>query len=329
MKKAAVPSILVAVVLLALGVTAEAQQSKKVPRIGILWPFLSTVGPPFAEAFQQGLHNLGYVEGQNIAIEYRYSEGKDSRLPDLAAELVRLKVDAIFAPTTTAALAAKNATNEIPIITAAAADPVGSGLVATLARPGGNVTGLSLLASLEISGKQLELLKEALPKLTRVAVLADPSSLPTAGLLKEAEQAARSLGLQLRVVEARDPNELEGAFATIKKEHTANALLVIGAPFIGSNPRIVSFATSSRLPAMYPYAESVDGGGLMSYGPNRPDLFRRAAIYVDKILKGTKPADLPVEQPTKFEFVINLKTAKQLGLTIPQSVLFRADRVIK
>ena len=307
---------------------AEAQQAKKVPRIGVLWPFLPTVGPPLAEAFRQGLRNLGYVEGQNIAIEYRYSEGKDSRLPDLAGELVRLKVDVIFAPTTTAALAAKNATSEIPIITATAGDHVGSGLAASLARPGGNVTGLSLLASLEISGKQLELLKEALPKLIRVVALADPANPPTAGLLKAAEQAARSLGVQLRVVEARDPNELEGAFSTIKKEH-AGALLVIASPFIGGNPRIVSFATSSRLPAMYPYTESVDVGGLMSYGPNRPDLFRRAATYVNKILKGTKPADLPIEQPMKFEFVINLKTAKQLGLTIPQSVLYRADRVIK
>ena len=319
--------LLIAALLFVVSI-AEAQQPKKVPRIGVLWPFLPTVGPPLAEAFRQGLRNLGYVEGQNIAIEYRYSEGKDSRLPDLASELLRLKVDAIFAPSTTAALAAKNATNEIPIITATAADPVGSGLIANLAHPGGNVTGLSLLASLEISGKQLELLKEALPKLTRVAVLADPASPPTAGLVKEAEQAARSLGVQLRVVETRDPNELEGAFSTIKKEHVG-ALLVIASPFIGSNPRIVSFATSSRLPAMYPYTESVDAGGLMSYGPNRPDLFRRAAVYVDKILKGANPANLPVEQPTKFEFVVNLKAAKQIGLTIPPTVLARADKVIK
>jgi putative ABC transport system substrate-binding protein len=328
MNKAGWSSILVAAMLFALYIPAHAQQPKKVPRIGVLWPFLPVVGLPLAEAFRQGLRNLGYVEGGNIAIEYRNSEGTDSRLPDLAGELLRLQVDVIFAPTTTAALAAKNATSEIPIITATAADPVGSGLVRSLARPGGNVTGLSLLASLEISGKQLELLKEVLPKLTRLAVLADPSSPPTAGLLKEAEQAARSLGVQLRVVEARDPNGLENAFSTIKRER-AGALLVIAAPFIGSNPRIVSFATSSRLPAMYPYTEAVDAGGLMSYGPNRPDLFRRAATYVDKILKGTKPADLPVEQPTKFEFIINLRTAKQIGLTIPQSVLYRADRVIK
>ena len=314
--------------LLGVSFPAGAQQLEKIPRVGVLWPFLPTVGPPLAEAFQQGLSHLGYVGGRNIAIAYRYSNGNDSYLANLAAELVRLKVEIIFAPTTTAALAAKYATSEIPIITATAADPVGSGLVGSLARPGGNVTGLSLLASLEISGKQLELIKETLPKVTHVAVLADPASPPTAGLLKEAEQAARPLGVQLRIFEARNPNELEGAFPEIKKEH-ADALVVIAAPFIGSNPRIVSFATSSRLPAMYPYTEAVDAGGLMSYGPNRSDLFRRAAGYVDKILKGAKSADLPVEQPTKFELVINLKTAKQIGLTIPPNVLARADRVIR
>ena len=327
-KKARIVGIFVCTVLFTFYLSADAQQTKKIPRVGVLWPFLPTVGPPFAEAFRQGLRNLGYVEDRNISIEYRYSEGNDSHLPDLAHELLRLKVDVIFAPTTAAALAAKNVTSEIPIITAAAADPVDSGLVSSLARPGGNVTGLSLLAGLEISGKQLQLIKEVLPKLTRVVVLADPASPPTAGLLKEIHQAARSLGVQLRVVEARDPNELESAFPTIKKER-ADALVVIGSPFIGSNPQIVSFAAKSRLPAMYPYNEAVDGGGLISYGPNRPDLFRRAAIYVDKILKGAKPADLPVEQPTKFELVINLKTAKQIGLTIPPNVLARADRVIR
>ena len=272
--------------------SAEAQQPKKVPRVGVLWPFLPTVGPPLAEAFRQGLRNLGYVEDRNISIEYRYSEGNDLHLPDLAGELLHLKIDIIFAPTTAAALAAKNVTSEIPIITATAADPVGSGLVRSLARPGGNVTGLSLLASLEISGKQLQLIKEALPKLTRVVVLADPASPPTAGLLKEIHQAARSLGVQLHVVEARDPNELEGAFSAIKKER-ADALVVIAAPLIGSNPRIVSFAEKTRLPVMYPYTEAVDGGGLMSYGPNRPDLFRRAATYVDKILKGANLLTFP------------------------------------
>ncbi len=319
---------LITAILLGLTHQAEAQQQKKTPRIGVLWPFLPTVGPPLAEAFHQGLHNLGYIEGENIVVEYRNSEGKDSRLPELASELLRLKVDVIFAPTTTSALAAKHETSEIPIITATAGDPVGSGLVSSLAQPGGNVTGLSLLATLEMSGKQLELLKETIPKLSHAAVLADPANPPTVGLLNAAEQAARSLGVQLRILQARDPKELETAFSTIKKER-AGALLVIAAPFLGGNPRIVSFATAIRLPAIYPYSESVDAGGLMSYGPSRPDLFRRAAIYVDKILKGAKPANLPVEQPEKFEFVINLKTANQIGLTIPPNVLARADRVIR
>jgi putative ABC transport system substrate-binding protein len=268
------------------------------------------------------------VEGANIIIEHRYSDGKDSRLAELAGELVHLNVDVIFAPTTTAAVTAKKVTSAIPIIVAIAADPVGSMLIASLARPGGNITGVSLLATLEMSGKQLELLKDVLPKLTRVAVLADPTSPPTIGLLKAAEQAAGSMGVQLRLVQARDLNALESAFFSIEREH-AGALLVIAAPFLGSNPRIVSFAANIRLPAIYPYSEAVDAGGLMSYGPNRPDLFRRAAGYVDKILKGAKPADLPVEQPEKFELVVNLKTAKQIGLTIPPNVLARADRVIK
>jgi putative ABC transport system substrate-binding protein len=256
------------------------------------------------------------------------ADGEQGRLPALVAELVRLKVDLIVADSTPAALAAKKATRTIPIVAVTVADPVGSGLVDSLARPGGNVTGLSLVASLEISGKQLELLKEALPKLTHIAVLADPTNPPTAGFLKEAEQAARPLGVQLRVFEARDPNELDGAFSAIRKEHPG-ALLVIASPFIGFNSRIVSFAISNRLPAMYPYRDSVDAGGLMSYGPNRADLYHRAATYVDKILKGRKPAELPVEQPMKFEFIINLNAAKQIGLTIPPYVLSRADRVIR
>jgi putative ABC transport system substrate-binding protein len=318
--------LVLVVIFLAISFQAEAQQTKKVHRIGYL-----TTGAGATtntEAFRRGLRELGYVEGKNIIIEYRRAEGKFDRLPDLAAELVRLKVDLIVAPQTPAALAAKRATETIPIITVGPADPVGSGLVASLARPEGNVTGLSLVAGLEISGKQLELLKEALPKLTHVAVLTNPANQPTAGFLKEAELAARSLGVQLRAFEARDPNELDGAFSAIRKDRPG-ALLVIAAPFIGTNSRIVSFATSNRLPAMYPYGESVDAGGLMSYGPNQPDLYHRAATYVDKILKGAKPAELPVEQPMKFEFVINLNAAKQIGLTIPPSVLYRADKVIK
>jgi ABC-type uncharacterized transport system substrate-binding protein len=307
---------------------AEAQQPTNIPRIGYLSTAIPDVESPRVEAFRQGLREHGYIEGKNIIIEYRRAERKLDRLPDLAAELVGLKVDLIVTNTTPAALAAKKATQTIPIIVITAADPVGSGLAASLARPGGNVTGLSLVAGLEMSGKQLELLKEAVPKLTRVAVLANPANPPTAGFLKEAELAARSLGVQLRVLEARNPDELDGAFSAMKKERPGG-LLVIAATFIGINSQIVSFATINRLPAMYPYRESVDEGGLMSYGPNQPDLYRRAATYVDKILKGTKPAELPVEQPMKFEFVINLKAAKQIGLTIPPNVLARADKVIR
>jgi putative ABC transport system substrate-binding protein len=225
-------------------------------------------------------------------------------------------------------LAAKKATRRIPIVLVAAADPEGSGLVATLARPGENVTGITLVPGLEMSGKQLELLKQALPKLTHVAAVANPANPPTAGFVKEAELAARSLAVELRVVNARNDNELDDAFFTIKKHHPG-ALLVIAAPFLGTNSRIVSFATSNRLPAMYPYRNAVEIGGLMSYGPNQADMYRRAAAYVDKILKGSRPAEVPVEQPTKFEFVINLKAAKQIALTIPPNVLALANEVIK
>ena len=320
--------------LVAVYLPAEAQQTKKIPTIGYL-----TIGYPpsearpstLREAFRHGLRELGYVEGKNILIEYRYAEGNSGRFPDLAAELVRLKVDLIVANVTAAAVAAKKATQTIPIVTVTTADPVGSQLVVSLAHPGGNVTGLSLVAGLAMSGKNLELLKETLPKLTQVAVLADPVAPTTAGFLSEIERAGPSLGVRLRVLEPRDANELDAAFAAIKKERPG-ALLVIPSPMlaIGDYPsRVASFATSNRLPAMYPYSEFVDAGGLMSYGPHQPDLYRRAATYVDKILKGAKPADLPVEQPIKFEFIINLKAAKQIGLTIPPNVLARADKVIR
>jgi len=316
--------------LLATLSPAEAQHPKKLPRIG----FLSFVAHPNSlnpsiKAFRQGLHDLGYVEGQNILIEYRYAEEKADRLPDLAAELIRLKVDIIVAQSTETVVAAKNATNTIPIVMTNSGDPVGGGLVASLARPGGNVTGMSLMPGLEIGGKLLELLKETIPKLTHVAILTNPASRIGGDLLKEIELAARSLGVQLFIAEAREASELDGAFSGIKKAR-AGALLMMPVPIFQVNrSRIVALAASNRIPAMYPYSTLVDAGGLMSYGANLADTHRRAATYVDKILKGAKPADLPVEQPRKFEFVINLKAAEQIGLTIPPNVLARADKVIK
>ncbi len=329
MNKAGLSSILIAVALVAVAVIAEAQQPKKVPRIGFL-----VAGPPSSyptriEAFQQGLRVLGYVEGKNIFIEYRYAEGKLDRLPDLAAELVRLKVDVIvIAGGTPPLLAAKNATRTIPIVFAANADPVGSGFVASLARPGGNITGLSLVAP-ELSGKRLELLKETVPKVSRVAVLLNPTGAAIGALSAETQVAAGSLGVQLQLLEARSPDELDPAFSAMMRERASALVVTQDAMFIDNLTRIVSLAAKSRLPAIYPNSEYVDAGGLMSYGTIINDLYRRAATYVDKILKGRKPADLPVEQPTKFEFIVNLETAKQIGLTIPPNVLARADRVIK
>lgn len=304
---------------------ADAQPAGKAPRVA----YLSSSSAGSVEAFRQGLRELGYVEGRNILLEYRWANGQFDRLPALAAELVGLRVNVIVASNTPAALAAKNATSTIPIILVTSGDPVGSGLVASLARPGGNVTGLSLMPTLAISGKQLELLKEAFPTVTHVAVLANPANPPTAGLLKEIERAARSLEVRLRIIQVRESKEFGDAFATMKNEHVP-ALLVIADPLVADNrDRIVAFAAANRLPASYPYRSFADAGGLMSYGADLSDLQRRAATYVDRILKGAKPAELPIEQPAKFELVVNLKTAKALGLTIPQSLLLRADRVIE
>ena len=308
---------------------AEAQPARKVPRVGYLNASSAASATSAVEAFRQGLRELGYVEGRNIVIEYRWADGGFDRLPALAAELARLPVDVIVAPNTLAALAARKATGTIPIIHVVAGDPVGSGLVASLARPGGNVTGLSLFPTLEIGGKQLALLKEAFPTVKHVAVLANPANPPTAGLVRETELAARSLGLQLRVVQVRESKELDDAFASMKKDRVP-ALSVIPDPLVNDNRgRIVAFAATNRLPAIYPYRTFVDAGGLMSYGVDLTELSRRAATYVDRILKGAKPADLPIEQPTKFEFVVNLKAANALGLTIPPSLLLRADHVIR
>src|SRR5262245_402969 len=324
-------SVLVTLVLAILvpPLAVEGQRAGNVPRVAYLNASSADNAIGVVEAFRQGLRELGYIEGQNIVIEYRWADGRFDRLPALAAELVRLTVDVIVAPNTPAALAAKNATSTIPIILVTSGDPVGSGLVASLARPGGNVTGLSLTPTLAITGKQLELLKQAFSTLSHVAVLANPANPPTADLLTETELAARSLGVQLRVVQVREPKQFDDAFATMKNERVP-ALLVIPDPLVNdSRGRIVAFAATNRLPAIYPYRTFVDAGGLMSFGVDLFDLSRRAATYVDRILKGAKPADLPVEQPTKFELVVNLKTAKTLGLTIPPSVLGRADEVIE
>jgi putative tryptophan/tyrosine transport system substrate-binding protein len=328
MKRAAVPSIIVVVVLLAVGVIGEAQQPKKVPVIGYLSVLSPSSDSARIEAFRQGLRELGYVEGQSLSIEPRYAEGKLDRLPDLAAELVGFNVDVIVAGGSTAIRAAKNATKLIPIVMAHGSDPVALGYVVSLSRPGGNITGLTHLAP-ELGGKRLELLKEMIARLSRVAVLTDPGTGGHGPQIRELEVAAPALGLQLRPMEVRGPNELESAFSAMSVWR-AGAFIGLQQPTLDRlRQRIVDRAAKNRLPAMYPNSEYVETGGLMSYAADIVAMFRRTAVYVDKILKGTKTADLPVEQPTKFEFIINLKTAKQIGLTIPPNVLVRADRVIK
>ena len=316
--------------LLAAPLAAEAQQAVKVPRIGYLAANLPT-GRHLLEAFRQGLRDLGYVEGRNLVIEYRDAEGKLERLPALAAELVALKVDVIVAPTTPATVAAKQATKTIPIVFAAGTDPVMDGLVTSLARPGGNVTGLSSLGP-ELVGKRLELLKQAVPGVDRVAVLWLPGALgerTDKEMLTGADVAARALGVRLQFVEARGADEFARAFSDMSSARAGALAVLPSNRFLREHRRLVDLAAENRLPAVYTSREFVDAGGLMSYGANLADLNRRAATYVDKILKGAKPGDLAVEQPTKFELVINLKTAKALGLTIPQSVLARADEVIQ
>ena len=275
------------------------------------------------------MHEIGYVEGKNIFIEYRYAEGKFDRLPVLAAELVHLKVDVIVAAGgTPAAQAAKNATTTIPVVMVGVADPVALGLVASFARPGANITGLSTMSP-ELSTKRLELVKEIVPNVSRVAVLWNPDYPDAVISMRETKAAAPLLGIKLQFVELREPNDLEQAFSAMKRDR-ADSLVTINSPnIISQSKRVVDFAAKSRLPAMYSFREYVDDGGLMFYGASLTEMYRRAAMYVDKILKGAKPGDLPVEQPTKFEFIINLKAAKQIGLTIPQSVLYQADKVIR
>jgi putative ABC transport system substrate-binding protein len=307
-------------------VVAQAQQPANVPRIGLV-----AGGRGFGsagDAFRQSLRQLGWIAGRNIAIESRLAEASLDKLPQLASELVQLKVSVIVADSDPAARAAKQATRVIPIVVVAVGDPVREGLVSSLARPGGNITGLTSISE-ELSGKRLELLKEAFPKVSRVAVFWNPANASNLLEFREMEVTARTLGLKLQSLEVRGLGDFQAAFARAAKDR-ASALILVRDPLIDSEHfRILDFAVDKRVPSMHGEEQFVEAGGLMSYGPSRVDLFRRAAVYVDKILKGAKPADLPVEQPTKFELVINLKTAKQIGLTIPQSVLFRADKVIK
>ena len=328
-RKAATIIITLALGILFAPLAPDAQRATRVPRIGWLGGPTRESAEPFVQAFQRGLKDLGWVEGQNIVIEWRFAGGRAERLPDLAAELVRLQVDLIVVPSTPTALAAKNATKTIPLVTVGVGDPVGLGLVASLARPGGNITGLTAVVSPEIAGKQLELLKEAAPKVSRAAVLWNPATQGTALFLKETEIAARALGIQLQLLEARSLNDFDGTFAAMATKR-AGALLVLGdVMFVTHRIRLADLAAKGRLPAMYTLREYVEAGGLMSYGPITPELFRRAATYVDKILKGARPADLPIERPSKFELVINLKAARAIGLTIPRSSLLRADQAIE
>src|SRR5215510_4424501 len=304
---------------------AEAQQPKKIPRIGYLGQGAPSPNSPNLEAFREGLRQLGYVEGQNIIIEYRYAESRTERFPELAADLVRLKVDIIVATGTRANLAAKKATSTIPIVMAVSSDPLGSGLVESLARPGGNVTGFSSMGA-DLSGKRLELFREAFPKVRCLAVLWNTTN---NSLLKETLTTAQTLGFKILSLEVRSPEEFDSTFALLTRER-CDGLFTFPSAFMTVNrKRILECAAKNRLPAIYSTEDFVEDGGLMSYATSIRDLHRRAAMYVDRILKGAKPADLPVEQPTKFELVINLKTAKQIGVTIPPEVLARATKLIK
>jgi putative ABC transport system substrate-binding protein len=328
MWRSALAFITLALSLLVAPLAPEAQQAPRIPRIGFLASSNDRSVQSFLAAFQQALQALGYVEGKNIVIESRYAEGEFARLPDFATEFIRLHVDVILTEGAPAAHAAQRSTTTIPIVIGNAADPVGTGLVASLARPGGNITGLSMMSP-ELMGKRLELLKEIVPSASRVAVLLNPAN-PTPPLqLQELQAAAPPLGVTLLPWEAKDANDIERAFTAMQAEQV-EALIVIGDPLFGPHSRrIGALAAQSRLPTIYAQRSFVETGGLISYGTNFDDLYRRAATYVDKILKGAKPADLPVEQPTKFELVIKLKTAEALGITIPPTLLFQADEVIK
>src|SRR5262245_56582329 len=323
-------AVVVAVSLILAPHIAEAQQRDQIPRVG----YLSPGSPSDAvrlrrfEAFRQRLRELGYVEGQNIAIEPRWAEGKYDRYPDLAADLVRLKVDAIVALGGAAAKAAQHATRTIPIVMSVVIDPLGSGLVSSLAHPGGNLTGTSMMAS-DLVGKQFEVLKEVVPKVSQVALLWNPANPGSAPQLREAETVARALGVSLQLLEARNPQEIDSAFAAMTRARAGALVILTDAIFTNQVKQIADLATRRRLASIYGQREYVEAGGLMVYSSNPFDLERRTATFVDKILKGAKPADLPIEQPSKFDLVINLKTAKALGLTIPSSLRLRADHVIE
>jgi putative ABC transport system substrate-binding protein len=307
---------------------AATPPSNKVHRIGFLWNASPALTGHLLEAFREGLHERGYIEGTHFVLEHRYAEGRPERLPMLATELVGLNVAVIVTSGTVAIQAVQQATRTIPVVMAASGEPVASGFVTSLARPGGNLTGLSLFAP-ELSGKRLELLKEAVPEITRIAVLANPSNPLTAPQWQETERAAQALRVQLQYVAVREATDIDAAFAAMTRGN-ADALIVLLEPlFMSLRTRLVGLTLKSRLPAMYGFREDAEAGALLAYGPNFPDLFRRAATYVDKILNGAKPGELPVEQPTKFELVLNLKTTKALGLTMPATLLLQADEVIR
>ena len=315
----------IAFMLVLLATIVEAQPTKRVFRIGYL-RFIEV--PALDEAFRNGLKDLGYIEGQNIHVEYRYAGGNMERLGEFAAELVHLKVDVIVAGSTQSIDAARKATKTIPIVFPVTFDPVGSGFVSTLARPGGNLTGLSTVNP-DAAAKRVELLKEVMPKISRLAILRNPTNTGSQFALKETQEGAKQLGIRLQVLEAKRPDDLEGVFRAAIREQAGALIVIVDAMFFSQRKQIGDLGINHRLPTMLDSGQYVDAGGLMAYGVNLSDLFRRAAVYVDKILKGAKPAELPVEQPTKFELVINLRTAKQIGLTIPPNVLARADRVIR
>jgi putative ABC transport system substrate-binding protein len=315
-------------VLLVAPLAAQAQAPGKVARVGYVFARVSSADQRLWDTARQGLRELGYVEGQNIKLEVRWADGRSELLPELVAELVRSKVDVLVVATTPGALAAKNATRTIPIVFVSVGDPVGNGLVASLARPGANLTGLGLLNP-EVSGKRLELLKESLPSISRVAVLTNPGNPVHAVFWRETHTAAQTLGLQLQPITVRAPEDFDQAFRAAARGRADALLAFDDALTAGHRARLVAVAAKYRLPTMYGFREFPEAGGLLSYGPNLLDQYRRTATYVDRILRGTRPSDLPVEQPTKFELVINLKTAKALGLTIPPSLLGRADEIIQ